>query len=132
MTQIRDMVQLEALRRQLTANPRIAERVAARVAPMLSQKAQEAFDAQRSPEGVPWGVGEDGTPLDLNESGRMRAEAIKYTATGTKVRATVGAVPHAKYQLKHGVLPKTLPAEWAAEIDRIAQHELAAAFGGRR
>lgn len=134
MTDISRFTELAALKRKLLASPKIAERVAAKVAPALSELAQQAFDAQQSPYGDKWGVGVDGKPIDLNESGAMRTKAIRYFPVGTKIRATVGSVRHARYQLKHGVLPRAgkLPSKWAEQVDRIAQRELAAEFGGGR
>lgn len=133
MTAITSFAQLEALKRTLaSSSPRIAEQVARKAAPVLSEKAREDFDAQQSPYDRPWGTGVDGQAITLKQSGALRDKALEYKATGTKIRASVGSVPHARYQLKFGVLPRSgqLPTEWEAEVKKIADAEVAAAVNG--
>ena len=115
---------LAAMRARLAKLPEVAARVAQRGAPALSARARAAFDAGQGVEGQPFGG------VDLNETGRLRAAALEYTAIGTKIRASVGSVPYAKYHIKRGILPRggaKLPAAWEAELVAIAQDELAQA-----
>ncbi len=128
MTRIADFAALADLQRKLQQSPELAKAVAAKAAPRLTTLAQQAFGSQ-SVYGVPYPSG-----VDLHESGRLKSEATRYTAHGTKVRASVAAVRHARYQLKHGYLPAKgrVPAAWEAEIRKLAQAEIAKHFGGRR
>lgn len=131
MTDIKSFAALQDLRLKLARAPLVASKIAERAAARLTELAQEAFDSQSSVYGAPYRSGVSG-PVDLVESGALRSKATKYEATGTKVRATVAAVRYAKYQLKRGFLPRrgSLPAEWDAELRRIATEELRKHFGG--
>ena len=122
--EITSFAELAELRDQLLALPAVPAKIAARVAPAFSELAQAAFDARQSPYGDVWGPG-----ITENKSGRLRAGAIRYVAEGGRVRATVGAVKYARYQLKQGILPKAgaLPAAWFAKLKSIADEELAKA-----
>jgi hypothetical protein len=125
--------QLRDLRAKLESMPSVGEAIAARVAPALSAAAQEAFDAGRTPFGGDFGASSvDGRTLDLNESGRLRAGAVAYHVEGRKVRASVGGVPYARYQLKRGFLPRKLPAAWEQTVRAIAQQEIANHLGSNQ
>jgi hypothetical protein len=131
--EITSFAELEAVRSRLAGLPAVSAKIATRTATTFSALAAEAFAARQSPYGDPWGTGKTGEPITEEKSGRLRREAIRYVATGTRVRATVGAVRHARYQLKHGLLPKTgaLPSKWDAALRRIADEELTLAMGAR-
>lgn len=127
MTTVSNFQQLDELKRALAQLPSVAAHVADRSAPEITDLARAAFDAGRTPYGSSFGQG-----VTLNRSGRLRAGAVNYRATGTKISASVAAVPYARYQLKHGYLPArgaALPASWSAVIDRAAQAELAKVVG---
>jgi len=127
------MTVFDDIRARLARLPAVNARVAQRAAPALSAIAREHYDAGESVYGDPFGVGSQGTPIDLKESGSLRAKALQYEAIGTKVRASVGAVKHARYQLKHGILPRPgqLPQEMQTAIAEIAEDELHRAMEGR-
>lgn len=95
------------------ASTTIAARAAQKIAPRFARLAREAFDAQESVYGDPYPIGANG-PLDLVASGKMKAEALKYEAIGSKVRCSVGGVRHAKFYIRFGILPRngSLPAAW--------------------
>lgn len=122
------------LQDKLLRSPTVAMRIAERAAQRFSELAQQAYDNKRGVSGKPFGKSEEtGEQLDLKESGTLRNQALRYTAIGTKVRASVSAVRYARYQLKHGILPAkgTIPADWLPELQRIADEELAKFFGGK-
>lgn len=125
MKPIQSFGALDELRRQLAQLPAVGSKVAADVAPQITDLARASFDAGLTPFGTPMGA-------TLNRSGRLRSQAVNYQATGRLVRASVGAVPYARYQLKHGYLPRgggPIPQSWADTIDRAAQAELTKAVG---
>lgn len=125
--------QLASIVERLRSLPTVTAKVAARVAPRLSELAAEAYDARRSVYGEPWGTGESGDPIDLYESGTLKGRALGYLAAGRTVRASVSTVKYARYQIKRGILPRggaKLPPAWEAEIRRIAGEELAAHVEG--
>ncbi len=126
MRQVSSFDELADLRARIAALPATNAKIAERVADRFSDLARAAFDSQSSVYGAPFGQGSSGQPLDLHESGRMRSQAVNFTATGTTIRASVASVKYARYQLKHGILPRrgALPAEWASELRRIAREEL--------
>lgn len=130
MTQLRSFEDLRALKARLANLPEVRARIAARAADRFGELAREAFDAKVSVNGDAFGKRADGKPMTLVKSGRLRADAINYDSFGTRVRASVGSVPYGKYQLKHGILPRSLPEQWDAELDAIAGEELALALGG--
>lgn len=118
--------ELQAMKARLAKLPEVSARVAAKAAGELSAIAQASFDAGQGVDGQSFGG------VDLNESGRLRAQALRYTAIGTKIRASVGSVPYAKYHIKRGILPRggaALPTKFNAAIVAIANRELALAVG---
>ena len=130
MSEITSFAALAATRAKLIALPAVSARIAARVAPAFSALAQQSFDSQSSPYGDPWAPGADGQSVDLRKSGRLRSVALRYVAEGTRVRASIGGVSYARYQLKRGLLPKTgaIPSAWNARLIAIANDELAKAM----
>lgn len=125
-TEITSFAQLAEVRKRLLSLPSVASTIATKGAAEFSRLAQADFAAHESPYGDPWGEGRDGKPLSLDKSGRLKANAIKYVATGTTIRVTLGAVPYAKYQIKHGILPKpgAIPDAWNQALVKIANDEL--------
>lgn len=128
------MIAFDAIRARIAKLPSVGARVAERAAEAFSAKAQAAFDAQQSVYGAPFKAGSAGNEVDLNVTGALREKALKYTPHGTTVKASVGAVPYARYQLKHEILPRPgkLPADWSAELSKIADDELIKAAEGKR
>lgn len=105
--------------------------IAREVAPALTELAQASFAKQESPYGEPWPPGSHGNELDLVEVGNLRALAVKYTATGTRVRATVASLRYAKYHIRRGILPRNgvLPLPWEERIRAIANRHLEGTVG---
>lgn len=107
----------------------IAQRVAARAAPAITTLALAAFDRGETPYGDAWPVGHDGRPVDMVESGALRAK-VAFVATGTRIRCLLG-VKYAKFQIgKRKILPSgngSLPTDWRDVIHGISLEELQAA-----
>jgi phage gpG-like protein len=101
----------------------LAQEIATRAAPVITQFAKESFDASQDPYGVPWAPGDDGDKITLRDSGDLE-KFIKYVATGTKLRVALG-VPYAKYQIgKRPVYPSQgalLPKKYSDALRQIAQ-----------
>lgn len=119
----------DAVNAALAKLPQIAARVATGVAPRFHALAQQAFDARRSPYGSAWGGN-----VTLTRSGRLRAAALSFSATGTKVRSSVASVPYARYHIWRGILPRggaALPPAWGAAIREVAAKEFAAIVRAR-
>lgn len=115
---------LDDLRRRLARLPEVGARLAPLVAARFTSLARGAFDSGRSVYGTPF-TSDTGGALDLNESGALRSQALRYSATGTKVRASVDSVRHARYQLKHGFLPgRALPLAWEQAAAEVIDAEL--------
>ena len=132
MKEISSFDALDKLRADLLRLPSVTARIAELGAVKFSELAAADFAAHRSPYGEAWGTGETGKPLDLEESGRLRGNAIKYVANGRTIRASVAAIPYSKYQLKRGILPARgrLPVAWGAALKKIADDELKKHMGG--
>ena len=113
----------DELRRKLQRLPEVATSIAPKIAAMFTAEAQRAFDSGQSVHGVPF-TSDTGEALDLKESGAIRSSAVRYTSTGATIRASVGSVRHARYQLKHGFLPRRIPAEWSTKAAQIIDDEL--------
>ena len=130
MSNASSFAELAKLRAHIGSLPSVNARVAAKVAPVFSQLAQQAFDANESPYGDTWGLGKDGKQITEYQSGRLRSLAVRYSAVGTNVRSSISAVRYARYQLSHGILPKSraLPAAWYEALSRIAEREIAEAL----
>jgi hypothetical protein len=104
--------------------PTVMVRVAPRAAAAFSGLARQSYSSASSVYGSPF-VGVAGR-LDLTVSGTLGSRATRYTATGTTVRASVGSVRYARYQLKHGFLPARgrLPQAWRDRVDAIVREEI--------
>lgn len=123
---------LRALRQQIASLPSVAERVARRAAAEFRKLAKADFDAGRTPDGDAWKPGKDGKRVTLKKSGRLEKKATDYEASGRHVRATVTTVPYARFQLRRGYMPRTLPAAWATRLRELARQEIEAHVGGGR
>jgi hypothetical protein len=113
---------LDELRRKLQRLPEVGAKLAPLVAAEWTRLAQQAFSAGESVDGVPF-TGRSGA-IDLHKSGALGSVATRYSAVGTKVRASVEAVRYARFQLKHGFLPRAIPGRWVAAADAIVTREL--------
>ncbi len=126
--QIKTMADLRRLQAELArGNPELAANVARKAAAEMSKLAQTSFDARESPYGVPFGTGENGEQMTLNKSGKLRAQALRYTAQGRRIVASIGSVQHARYHANKGILPRqgqALPAHWQGAIQSIARVEI--------
>lgn len=125
-TPITNFAELSQLRKKLEQLPAVGARVAKRAAERFSELARASFDAGESVGGSSFGPG-----VTLKKSGALRARALAYLALGAAIRASVASVPYARYQLKHGFLPRTgqIPAAWRDELARIAVEELRLELG---
>jgi hypothetical protein len=68
--------------------------------------------------------------MTLRRSGRLFGQ-VRFVAVGRIVRAVLGT-PYAKYQVKHGILPRggaSLPAPWRDRLKDIAAEECRKALG---
>lgn len=121
---------LRDLRRKLEALPkRLAQDVAARVAPVITGMAQSAYASGKTvyDEGRPLGV--NGNALDLVITGDAQ-EGVKFNAVGTIVRAVM-PVPYAKFLVgKYKVLPMgALPEKWSRAIGDEVRAEVSKQLG---
>jgi hypothetical protein len=117
---------LAILAKRLRDVPKVtAQRIAARVAPELTSRAQESFAAGTSVYGDAWPPGAGG-PYDLVDSGNTR-KSIKFVSIGTIVRAKLGT-PYAKYLVgKYKILPigsSQMPTAWQEAVGAIAREEI--------
>src|SRR5688572_30847017 len=111
---------LSGLKSKLRAMPiSLAHKVASRVAPTLTGKAQGAYDGARTVYGEARPKGVNGNTLDLVDSGRTRSGA-SFSADGRIVRASL-PTKWAKYLIgKYRVLPNgPLPIDWKRSIDGV-------------
>lgn len=106
----------------------LAQRVAGRVAPLITGLARSSFASGATPYGEAWKLGADGNSVTLVRSGALR-DALSFTAIGTRVRAVLGP-SYAKYQVGgRRILPAgnaAMPLSWSAVIRGIVLEELAA------
>ena len=107
---------------------RAAMRIAAKAAPVITDAAQASFAARTDPYGQPWREGVDGKPVDLQETGKLRA-GLAFYAVGRRIVAKLGT-KYAKYQVgKRRVLPpggRPLPLAWSQSLADIANAEIRA------
>lgn len=99
----------------------VAQKVAAEVAPALTEVARATFSAGEDAYGGTWTIREDGTRATLRKSGTL-ASHLHFVAIGTKVRVALGTA-YAKYVVgKRPVFPRQgapLPAAYVAELQRV-------------
>lgn len=109
----------------------VKNKIAARVAPAITELALASFDRGETPFGDAWPPGHDGRDVDLVESGAMRG-TLRFVAIGGRVRCVMG-VKWAKYQVgKRKVLPapgQTMPGPWRDVAGRISREEITLALG---
>lgn len=130
-THIRNLADLRALRARLVALPSVGTRIAKRVAVDFSALSRAAFEARQTPAGKAWEPSKTtGKPITLKKSGELEHKATTYTATGTRVRASVLALRYARYQLRLGFLPRRLPPAWNDRVKVISADEIARALRG--
>lgn len=112
------------IKQRVAALPRVASKVAEKVADAFQERARAAFDAGVGVYGDPF-VGDHG-PLDLVKTGKLREKSLRYEAHGSRVRASIDGTRYAKYRIKHGILPRPgqLPGPWQEDVDRIADEVL--------
>ena len=125
---------LRDIARDLGAMPvTVAQAIATRCAPALTDLALASFDAGTDAYGAPWAPGYDGREVDLLRSGALRG-GVSFVAIGRRVRCKLGA-RHAKYQVgKRAILPapgQTMPGAWSAAAATITREECSRALGGR-
>lgn len=100
----------------------VAQKVAARSAPVLSALVQGTFASSEDAYGVAWAPGAEGQTVDLVDTGALK-RGVSYVATGTRLRMRLAA-QHAKYQVgKRPVAPRQgerLPVEYASAMASTA------------
>lgn len=119
MQQLRNMSELRTLKDRLSRLPQVAARIAERAAEIFSASAAADMAAKESIRGVPYPKG-----VTLYKTGRLAKLAARYQAIGNKIRASVSSVPYAKFNLRFGFLPRTLPSEWSDSVSELAREEL--------
>lgn len=109
----------------------LAQKIADKAAPVISQIADDAFRASRDPYGAPWAPSVKGEVVTLRATGALE-KFVRYVAIGTKLRVALG-VKYAKYQIgKRPIYPRQglLPARYSTELARIAQETAAEHLAG--
>jgi len=104
----------------------LAQRVAARIAPVITDLARGTYGGQRNVYGDAWRERVDGSDATLVATGALKSK-VKFAAVGTLIRVVLGT-RYAKYQIgMRRILPAPsapLPTEWSARIEREAQDEI--------
>ena len=115
MSDVPDLL-AELDRQVLSKLPQVGIDAAKASAPKLEQLDRANWDAGQNPFGDPF-VGKKGNALTLKKSGELE-NSTTFTPIGAQVLVRVGA-PYAKYQLKHGIIPKSaIPQSWEAALER--------------
>lgn len=97
---------------------RIRSAVAKEAAEVLTAEVRKDFAAKVTVYDTPRPLSVGGQSLSLVKTGRTRAE-LAFVAVGTIVRAQLGS-KYAKYLVgKYKVLPMSLPASWAALLEKV-------------
>lgn len=102
---------------------KVAQQVAAKAAPVISQFAKDAFDGSKDPYGAPWAPAVNGEVVTLRETGALE-RFVHYVAIGTKLRVALG-VPYAKFQIgRRPIFPRygLLPATYSQALEQISQN----------
>lgn len=127
-----DLSSLSKLSSTLRALPvALAQEVAKRAAPVISQFAKESFDASKDPYGAPWAPAVNGEVVTLRAT-RALEKFVHYVAIGTKLRVALG-VKYAKYQIgKRPIYPRAglLPAKYSEALRQITQEAAKDYLGG--
>lgn len=99
----------------------VAQKVAAEVAPVLTELVNQTFDSSEDAFGGSWRIRADGNRTTLKQSGAL-AKNVKYVAIGTKLRLALG-VRYARYQIGiRPIAPKQgegLPIEYSRAMERV-------------
>lgn len=102
----------------------LAQNVATASAEKISELGRQTFEQGQDAYGTPWAPGADGKPVDLEESGALKAR-LSYKATGRKIRSELG-VNYAKFQIgKRNVYPRdgALPPAYVETLTETTQNE---------
>ena len=126
-TPLRSFSELRTLKDALTRLPAASARVARAAAAEFSDRARAAIARRESVNGESFPAG-----VTLNKTGALAAVATRYEPIGNRVRASVGSLRYAKFQLRYGFLPRALPSAWADWLRDEARAELAATMRGER
>lgn len=107
--------------------PGVGAKVAEQAAEELHDLAQGQWSAGQNPFGDPFGEGKTG-PITLERTGAMKASE-EFVPVGENILCRV-SVPYAKYQLKHGFLPRgsAIPQSWEKAISTKAEEALMGAL----
>lgn len=122
---------LRALAKALRDLPtRVQQNVAARVAPVLTAKADGAYASGQTVYGDARPAGVHGNALSLVRSGDTEAR-MRFVAIGTVVRCSLGK-RYAKFLIgKYRILPMgRMPTSWSQAIGDIAREEIQRGLAG--
>ena len=111
----------------------LAQRVASKAAPIISDLAAESFDGSRDPYGAAWAPAKDGGTVTLRRTGTLES-FLRYVAIGTRLRVALGT-KYAKYQIgKRPVYPRPglLPKAYSDALERTTIEEARAAIAEGR
>lgn len=121
---------LRDLSKKLQALPkRLAQDVAARVAPVITGMAQSAYASGKTVYGESRPAGVNGNALDLVVTGDAQG-GVRFNAVGTIVRAVI-PVRYARFLVgKYKILPVGgLPVAWSRAIGDEARGEVSRQLG---
>jgi len=98
----------------------IAIETARRSAAGLTTALTGSFDAGRTAYDDQRPLGSKGQQVTLKQTGRTRSLLRFVHDGGTRLRASLMAIPYAKYLIRFGLLPRggdPLPAKWSQLLD---------------
>ena len=106
--------------------------VLAASAPTLTAELRAAHAAGTSVYGTPYGTNADGSARTLRRSGALGA-SLRVEAGAGGLRVVIGAT-YGRYYPRAGLIPGAagLPAQWNAQLQRIASREYSIRTGGKR
>lgn len=112
---------LRAFAKGLQAMPRtVAIETARRSSADLTTALTSSFDGGRTAYDEPRPLGSRGNKLDLVQTGRTRSMLRFVHDGGTRLRASLMAIPWARYLVRFGILPRggdPIPAKWRQLLD---------------
>lgn len=129
MSDFSQLKRLSKTLKSLGTSTRLAQKVAAGVAPDLTGRARASFEGGQTAYDTVRPPGKSGA-VSLRKTGKLFSTLL-FVAIGTRVRAVLG-VPYARYLLKFGILPRggsKLPSAWVQAIKERAGAEIQKAIG---
>lgn len=120
---------LRALAKSIRRLPTVvAQNVAAKVAPVITQKASSAYSSGQTVYGDARPTGVQGNALSLVETGATKGR-VYFVAVGTVVRCVLGTRQSRFLIGKYRILPMgRMPVAWSQSIGVTARQEIQAAL----